>query len=169
MKQTDFTESKIRKRILSRRRYLIRALQIELYPLLVRRFYKKMKFVRNDLKRIKIRKQYISTTYFNINIYSEEQSFKNFRFRTSDIGTISDIMGFTVVNTLCRNFFCNYKTDTFIVLCRLVAPFKWSFYSKSLELDTTNYLRRSGSRWKLLQIPIPLIENFRRDPRTERT
>lgn len=61
------------------------ALGLELYKVVVRQLYKKLKYVNKDFKNIKRRKRLISTAYFNINIYFEEQSLKDFLFRTEEI------------------------------------------------------------------------------------
>ena len=126
MRQIDFTEQKIRKRIRKRRLNFMLAIELELGPLIIYRFYRKLKSVKHDMKMIKLRKRNISTTTFNVNIYSDEQSLKHFRFRCSEIRTVADIIGFTVGKTARRQYYCNEVTAACIVLRRLASPCRWS-------------------------------------------
>lgn len=49
-------------------------IKLELYIIVVRHFYKKLKFVKGDFHKMKSRKSNISTTTFDMNIFSEDQS-----------------------------------------------------------------------------------------------
>lgn len=78
MTQTDYAKKKLMKRI-KKILYVTLAVELKFDQLIVRQLNRKI-FVKKDLKTIKRRKIIISTTYFNINIYSEERSLKDFRF-----------------------------------------------------------------------------------------
>lgn len=62
---------------------------MELNLLVSRQLYKKINYVKKDLKKIKR----IIATYFKINMYSEEKSLKGFRFGATEISKIADFIG----------------------------------------------------------------------------
>ena len=46
-----------------------------------------------DLKKVRARCVQISMTIFNLNAFSEEECYRNFRFRAKDIGKIVTMCG----------------------------------------------------------------------------
>lgn len=145
------------------------AIELELDPLVVRHFYRQLKKVKYDLHKMKARKRYISTTTFNLNIFSEEQSLKEFRFRTTEIGTVADLIGFTIGKTTRKNYFCNDITAACIVLRRLAAPCRWSDLEHMFGM---RMYKLSEVFWEALNGFVTehahLIETFRVDLMNER-
>lgn len=80
--------------------------------------------VKKDLKSMKRRKRVISTTFVDINIYSEEQGPKYFLFRTTEIGKNADPIGGSSRRTSKNNFYCTKITAACIVKRLLAAPFR---------------------------------------------
>ena len=164
MRQTDFTERKVKKRAVKRRLYLRLAIELDLDEEILYRFYKKLKKVKEDMYNIKIGKRGISTTTFNINIFSDEESCKMFRFRTKEIGKVADLIGFTLGRTSRKNYFCSEITAACIVLRILAAPCRWS------DLEVIFGMRSyvlSEVFWEDLVLSIEshghLLETFRSD------
>lgn len=67
----------------------------------------------------------ISATTFNINSYSDEHSLSEFRFRSSEIGTVCSVFGWNGGSTARSVYVFDAITATCIVLKRLSFPTRW--------------------------------------------
>lgn len=110
------------------------------------------------------RRRHVRSVYFNLNIYNEEQSLKDFRFRTFEVGIIAQLIGFTGGQTERSEYYCDDITAACVVMRRLAAPCRWH------DLETTFGLRvcaLSEVFWEALETFIgscaDQIEQFRED------
>ena len=85
----------------------------------------KAKRSRRDILRIRIRSLYISCNSFNLNMYSDEWSLRDFRFQVKHIGRISACMGWISGKTERNGYKCDPITAYCIVLLKLASPCRW--------------------------------------------
>lgn len=67
-----------------------------------------------------------SSTMFKLNIFLEKQILKYFRFKTNEIGTVVELIRFTIGKTTCKNCYCNDSIAAYIVLRRSAKTRRWS-------------------------------------------
>ena len=78
-----------------------------------------------DRARLCARSSKISCTYFNLNIFSEQESLSLFRFTKAEIRTVADTFGWTACRTVRNRYKYDVITATCIVLRRMVSPCRW--------------------------------------------
>lgn len=125
MRQTDFTIGKVRHRLSRRRKRFRWALLMNLDYRSVYVLLKRCRQSKRDLAKISLRKRLIRSTTFNINVFSDEQSLKDFRFRPHEISKVAELIGFVNERTERSGYYCDAITAACIVLRRLAAPCRW--------------------------------------------
>lgn len=124
MRISDYGLGCVRKRLrrLRRKVSLFLALDVDLAVMgtTVRRWRR----TKQDLRRLLRRKRDVKTTYFNVNVFSIEESLRLFRFRPSELGRVSNVIDFSGP-TERRRYRCTPLTATCIILRRLAYPSRW--------------------------------------------
>jgi len=122
MRQSDFEIGGAKKRRNRRNRLMHAAVLLddedELLPRLHRRYRRSL----SDARKIKLRSRHISGSTFNFNIYSEEQSLRNFRFQTHELNQIVSLCTWTAGKRKRNRYSCDPFTATCIVLRNLAFP-----------------------------------------------
>ena len=95
MRQTDYTISKTKLRIDKYSNMLRLAIIVRADVAILIRLQLKCRKCKEDLLKLKARKQHIKSINFNLNAYSNEECLKQFRFFPAEIKKASDIIGFS--------------------------------------------------------------------------
>lgn len=77
---------------------------------------------REDLRRVSLRRMRISTTYFNLNRFSERETLSLFRFRLSDIPHMAQIMSWLGLSTKQCRCICDSIILCWIILHKCPSP-----------------------------------------------
>ena len=165
----NYAIGKAKHRLRSRRRRLLLAVGTDADEMKLMHYNDQTRRARIDLRRIRLRSLHISATKFNINVYSDEQCLSHFRFRSSEIGTISNVLGWTSGLTARSGYRCDAITASCIVLKRLSFPTRWR------DLECIFGMRSSALCevfWEVVETFLEgrghLIETFRSELMTER-
>lgn len=89
------------------------------------RCYLRVRAARVDVQKVCARSHNISMTVFNLNAYSEEECYRNFRFRAKDIGKIVQLCGWNSGKTKRCGYVVDPITATCLVLRKLSFPTRW--------------------------------------------
>lgn len=168
MRLTDFAIGKVRRRRRSLRFRLLLGLSIKSTPAV---YYALRRCTRstNDILRIMRRVRHIRSVTFNLNVYSDEQGLRDFRFRPREIGRIADVIGFHAETTRRCGYCCDLVTAACIVMRRLASPCRWHDLEDTFGM---RYYVLSEVFWEALEGFIEghghLLQSFRHDLMTER-
>ena len=105
MRQKDFGIGCLRNRRKKLRRRLHIAILVD-EPVITHAATRRLKRVKVDIGRLQVRKRAVRAVYFNLNIFSTQESLKLFRFRASEIPTVADVIPWRG-HTLRRRYACN--------------------------------------------------------------
>ena len=121
-RQTDFTIDKKVAPHKSKRRcaQILNALDAPLWY--TKRALRKVKRLRDRIRKIQIRSLSISIEAFKINVYSDEEAIRYFRFQVKDINKIFGAMGWFAGKTQRNGFKCPPLTPCCIVSRKLSSP-----------------------------------------------
>ena len=164
MRLTDFTISKCQSPLFFKRRMLRLAVLCDLDDIIILYGYQQLQKIRSDIARISIRSLTISANYFNLNIFTEQESLSLFRLRTKEIVKVADVLGWRACNTTRNRSRCNIMNATCIVLRRIASPCRW--------VDMGFMFRMHASRlrevfWKVIETFVSLrgglFESFHSD------
>ena len=125
MRQTDYTISKTKVRIDKYSNMLRLAIIVRADVAILIRLQRKCRKCKEDLLKLKERKQHMKSINFNLNAYSNEECLKQFRFFPAEIKKVSDIIGFSGGCTARSRYACDQLTPCCIILRRLAAPCRW--------------------------------------------
>ena len=78
-----------------------------------------------DVNRLRMRKETITGTTFNLNIFSEEQCLTDFRFRKSDIGRVASNIGWNIDRTNRNRYRCDAIVAFCVMMKRLSSACTW--------------------------------------------
>lgn len=125
MRQTDFTLAKVSRRLRRKRQLLHAAVVADIDEDAIYRLDRHRQQLKKDKANVVSRMLHIKTKCFNINVFSDEESLKNFRFRRHEIGRLSELVSFTQGITKRCQYACDAVTAACIVARRLAAPCRW--------------------------------------------
>lgn len=111
------------------------------------------------MKNIKGFKMHIKTTTFNLAICSDEQSRKEFCFRTKHIDTVAGLIGWNTGRTDRKRYHCNEIAATCIILRRLAATCHWSDLEKMFGMRS--YIL-SDVFWEVWKVFLTVEREFNR-------
>ena len=126
MRLTDFTIGKLRSRMYRKRQLLHPALLADVDDVFLLHDSRLLDILAKDRARLCARSSTISSTYFNLNVFSDQESLSLFRFRKAEIGTIADILGWKACRKVRNRYKCDVITASRIVLRRIASPCRWS-------------------------------------------
>ena len=167
---TDFTIGKLRSRMYRKRQLLHLAFLADEDDVFLLNDSRLLGIIAKDCARLCAQSSTISSTYFNLNICSEQESLSLFRFRKAEIGTVADILGWTASRTVRNRYKCDVITASGIVLRRMATPCRW----KDVEFLLGMHSSCLGEIfWEVLETFVEmrghLFETFRSDFIAERT
>lgn len=126
--------------------------------------YRLVRAAREDLAKMDARSLSISSATFNLNHYSDEESFRLFRFRTRDVGKIVELCGWSCGRTKRSGYVVDPVTSVCVMLRKLSYPTRWKdielmFGMRSSAMSEVYYEVMES----LVQDNGGLLENFRGD------
>jgi len=125
MRQKDFQIGQAKRRQKKRKRLLQAVLALDADDELILRARNRYRQAHSDVRRIQQRSRHVSSSTFNYNIFSEEESLRNFRFRARELNQVVVLCGWTSGKTKRSRYRCNPFTATCIVLRKLAFPTRW--------------------------------------------
>ena len=165
MRLKDYAIGHSRRRLRARRMRLLLGLQSRAPTALLLKLQHSVRRTQHDINIFCLRSRQISTTSFNLNIYSDEHALSEFRFRASEIGKIRDIISWSGIPTRNR-----YRCDSITATC--ILPKRMSFPTRWKDLQTTFGMRSSALCevfWEVFEEFIEershLLETFKADRR----
>ena len=169
MRLTDFTIGKLRSRMYRKRQLLHLALLTDMDDVFLLHDSLILDILAKDRARLCARSSTISSTYFILNIFSEQESLSLFRFRKAEIGTVADTLGCTACRTVRNRYKCDVITASCIALRRIASPYRWSDVEFLFGMQSSCL---SDVFWEVLETFIELrghlFETFRSDLIAER-
>lgn len=122
---------------------------------------RRVRQVQKYIKNITLRLRFIRNNQFNINAFSEQQCFHDFRFRRNDIGRISKVLGWNLNHSARNRYRSDAVTAAWILLKRL------SSGHTSFDMETMSGMRYSYISevfWNAIEICVEckgfLVTNF---------
>ena len=115
MRLKDYAIGNSRRRLRARRTRLLLGLQSRAPTALLLKLQHSVRRAQHDINNFYLRSRQISTTSFNLNIYSDEHALPGFRFRTSEIDRVRDVISWSEIPT-CNRYRCDSITATCILL-----------------------------------------------------
>lgn len=169
MRLTEFTIGKLRSKMYRKRQLLHIALLADVDDVFLLYDSRLLDMMAKDRARLCARSSTISSTYFNLNIFSEQESLSLFRFRKHEIGRVADTLGWTVCRTTRNRYKCDVITAACIVLRRMASPCRWRDVEFLFGMHSSCM---SEVFWEVLKTFVHmrghLFETFRSDLITER-
>lgn len=125
MRQKDYEIGRARRLQAKRKRLMQTAVLFDAPDEILLRSRKRYRSAKSDVRRICARSFHISSTTFNINVFSEEECLRNFRFLHRDLGRVALLTNWTTGSTERNRYKCDPFTATCIMLKRLSFPSRW--------------------------------------------
>ena len=130
MRQKNFSLNNVIARLNKAKRRFRLMIGEEADDELLLKCYLRVRAARMDLKKVSARCVQISMTMFNLNAFSEEECYRNFRFRAKDIGKIVTMCGWDSGKTKRCGYIVEPVTATCVVLRKLSFPTRWKDIEK---------------------------------------
>ena len=115
MRQMDFTIGKLHTRMYQKRKLLHLALLADVDDVFLLCDSRLIDILQKDRARLPARSPTISSTYFNLNIFREQDYLSLFSFRKAEIGTVADTLGWTACRTVRNrcNVMCSRRVTSY--------------------------------------------------------
>lgn len=125
MRQKDFTRGKVVERLNRAKKRFRLMLAADAEDGVLLHCSLRVRAARKDLFNVEVRSMEISLARFNLNIYSEEECFRLFRFCRKDIGKIVELCGWHSGKTKEHGYVVDPVTAVCVVLRKLSYPTRW--------------------------------------------
>lgn len=137
MRQTYFSRGKVVERLNRAKKRFRLMLAADAEDGVLLHCYLRVRAARKELLKVEVRSMEISMARFNLNIYSEEDCFRLFRFRRKDIGRIVELCAWDAGRTKIHGYVVDPVTAVCVVLRKLSFPTRWKDVEKMFGMHSS--------------------------------
>lgn len=164
LRLTDFNIGRPCSRMYNKQQVLHLAMAAEVDDVFLLYGIWQLEILANDTARLRARSVNIFTTYFNLSIFSEQESLSRFRFRKAQIATVADVYGWTACRAVRNRFRCDVITTTCVLLHRLTSLCRWRDVEFLFKMHDSSL---SEAFWEVIETFLELyghaFQSFRSD------